>query len=105
MNPIPQLQRLGFKMSNTQPLTTTNNTTTANAVNHRQTSSNNSKSNVATTPNGSSTNQSFVRKQNAKDKERERNEREKMVLWRHPILTLTYCCHEIVILLQTYRKK
>lgn len=89
-------------MSNTQPQQTVNNT-----VNNRQTS----KSNVPTTPNGSSssssssTNQSFVRKQNAKDKERERAEREKLVLWRHPILTLTYCCHEIVILLQTYRKK
>lgn len=60
----------------------------------------------ATTPNGTSVAPpSFVRKQNARDKEKERSEREKLVLWRHPIQTLKYCMYEIVILMQTYRKK
>lgn len=63
---------------------------------------------LASTSNGSAmtaTAPSFVRKQNAKDKERERADRERLVLWRQPILTAKYCFLEIVILLQTYRKK
>lgn len=60
----------------------------------------------ATTPNGTSiAPPSFVRKQNARDKEKERADREKLVLWRQPIQTLKYCLLEIVILMQTYRKK
>lgn len=63
---------------------------------------------LASTSNGSAmtaTAPSFVRKQNAKDKERERADRERLVLWRQPMLTAKYCFLEIVILLQTYRKK
>lgn len=55
-----------------------------------------------TTPNGSA---SFVRKQSAKDKEKEREERSKITLLRQPIVTLKYFILEIVILIQTYRKK
>lgn len=48
---------------------------------------------------------SFVRKQSAKDREKEKNERAKIVLWRHPILTVKYCTLEVVTLLQTYGRK
>lgn len=47
----------------------------------------------------------FVRKQSAKDREKEKNERAKIVLWRHPILTVKYCTLEVVTLLQTYGRK
>lgn len=49
---------------------------------------------------------SFVRKQQSpKDREKERAERERIVLWFAPVLTLKYCVAESVILLQTYGKK
>lgn len=48
---------------------------------------------------------SFVRKQSAKDREKERQERAKIVLWRHPILTVKYCTLEVATLLQTYGRK
>lgn len=47
----------------------------------------------------------FVRKQSAKDRERERNERAKIVLWRHPIQTVKYSGLEAVALVQTSVKK
>lgn len=47
----------------------------------------------------------FVRKQSAKDREKEKNDRAKLVLWRHPILTVKYCILEVVTLLQTYGRK
>ena len=47
---------------------------------------------------------SVPRKSN-KDKERERAERESLVLWLHPVTTLKYCGNEAVILLQTYGKQ
>lgn len=55
-----------------------------------------------TTPNGSA---SFVKKQSPKDKEKEREERSKITLLRQPIVTLKYFIFEVVILIQTYRKK
>lgn len=82
--------------------TTQNNGQTKSPGNNAST-----KLTAATTPNGSASSAapSFVRKQNAKEKERERAERVKIVLWRQPIQTLKYCVYELVILMQTYRKK
>lgn len=39
------------------------------------------------------------------DRDRERIEREKIVLWCHPLITLKYCALEILELLRTYGAK
>lgn len=44
-------------------------------------------------------------KKKISDKEREKTEREHLVLWYHPIQTIKYSTLEIVELLQTYGKK
>ncbi|KAJ6636314.1 Vacuole membrane protein 1 [Pseudolycoriella hygida] len=87
------LQRLGFKMPSLQQQ---NNVNSSNSQKSNHIGNNSS----PTTPNGS-----FVRKQSTKDKEKEREERSKITLLRQPIVTLKYFVLEIVILIQTYRKK
>lgn len=54
-------------------------------------------------PNGAAP--AFVRKQSSKDKEKERDEREKIVLWRRPIQTIKYSTLECATLTQIYGKK
>lgn len=99
-----QLQRLGFKMSNKQLQQQQNANSSAAQQQQQKTNGGPVKSKNAASLNGTSN--SFVRKQSsAKDKERERAERERIVLWMHPIQTLRYCLAEITILLQTYGKK
>lgn len=44
-------------------------------------------------------------KKKVSDKEREKVERESLVLWRHPIQTITYSALESAELLRTYGKK
>lgn len=44
-------------------------------------------------------------KKKVSDKEREKTERESLVLWYHPIQTIKYSSLETVELLQTYGKK
>lgn len=75
-----------------------NNVNSSNSQKANHTGNNSS----PTTPNGSA---SFVRKQSTKDKEKEREERSKITLLRQPLVTLKYFVLEIVILIQTYRKK
>lgn len=93
-----------------QQLTSTD--TSDSNINLRKTGQNN-KTTVATTPNAidnktvasNGIKAPFLRKQSAKDREKEKNERAKIVLWRHPILTVKYCTLEVVTLLQTYGRK
>lgn len=95
-------------MSNQQNHNNTGTGTGQNNVQQRSVGGGIPSKSLASTSNGSAmtaTAPSFVRKQNAKDKERERADRERLVLWRQPMLTAKYCFLEIVILLQTYRKK
>lgn len=76
----------------------------ANSTSVQKTNGGVAKSKNPTALNGSAN--AFVRKQSSpRDKEKERAERERIVLWLHPILTLKYCSAEAVILLQTYGKK
>lgn len=56
-------------------------------------------------PNGNANVSGQNRRPNAKEKERERNERDRLVLWRKPVTTFEYCFREIVFLLQIYWKK
>lgn len=53
------------------------------------------------TANGSATTQTKKKT----DKNKERIEREKIVLWCHPVVTLKYCTLEILELLRTYGAK
>lgn len=46
-----------------------------------------------------------AKKQNAREKEKMLRERERIVLWRRPILTLKYCFLECLALLQYYGNK
>lgn len=54
-----------------------------------------------TTVNGSATTQTKIKT----DKDRKGIEREKVVLWCHPMITLKYCGLEIIELLRTYGAK
>ena len=81
-----------------------NNNTNVQKQQNSSTKLNNS-NNLATTPNGTVPSLAAARKQNNRDKEKERSEREQLVLWRHPILTLTYCFYELMIFVQDIRKK
>lgn len=53
--------------------------------------------------NGTAT--SFIKKQSPKDKEREKEERLKIVLWRRPFQTVKYCMFECTELTQIYGRK
>lgn len=44
-------------------------------------------------------------KARAAERERERAEREQLVLWRHPLCTLSYSCQEAAVLLMQYWQK
>lgn len=44
-------------------------------------------------------------KTNSKDKEMEKAERERIVLWMHPVKTVKYSTLEAIVLLRTYGKK
>lgn len=106
---IDQLQRLGFKMSNKQLQQQQNANSTAGHQQQQQQTQQKTNGGVAKSKNSANLNgstNSFVRKQSTgKDKERERAERERIVLWLHPIQTLRFCFAEVSILLQTYGKK
>lgn len=71
----------------------------------------NSKSPAATKQNGSAGNGggdqaiSRARLVRAADRERDRSEREQLVVWRKPLQTLKYCGCEVSLLLQTYWQK
>lgn len=55
---------------------------------------------------GGSGDQSRVSKQTrAVQRERERAEREQLVLWRQPLQTLKFCGREVALLLHTYWQK
>lgn len=62
---------------------------------------------VKTSPNSynGSTPGSIAKKISPKTKEREREERKKIVLWRRPLQTIKYCSLECSELAQTYGKK
>ncbi|XP_059618487.1 vacuole membrane protein 1 isoform X1 [Phlebotomus argentipes] len=95
-NKMELLQRLGYKMSHhnhNQQSTVTSSTSGTSRQNQQK-----------KTPNGTAMD-SFVRKQSARDREKERNERKKIVIWRHPILTSKYCALECMTLMQTYGRK
>lgn len=78
-----------------------------NSTNQRKSNMENSSKAAKIGANGSpnGTAPSFVRKQSAKDKEREKEEREKIVLWRRPIQTMKYCMLECAMLTHIYGKK
>ncbi|XP_055699412.1 vacuole membrane protein 1 isoform X2 [Phlebotomus papatasi] len=97
-NKMELLQRLGYKMShqNHNQSTVTSSTSGTSRVQNQQ--------QQKKTPNGTAMD-SFVRKQSARDREKERNERKKIVIWRHPILTSKYCALECMTLMQTYGRK
>lgn len=91
-------------MSNKQLQQQQNANSTAAQQHQQKTNGGVTKSKNAAGLNG--TTNSFVRKQSSpKDKERERAERERIVLWLHPIQTLKFCFAEVAILLQTYGRK
>lgn len=46
-----------------------------------------------------------IAKNNPKDREMERAERERLVLWLHPVKTVKYSTLEAIVLLRTYGKK
>lgn len=80
--------------------------TAANNTQQRAKKSTNTSSSI--TLNGSAATKNSIishRKPSAKEKERERNERDRLVLWRKPITTFEYCLREIFVLLQIYWKK
>ncbi|GAB0095637.1 vacuole membrane protein 1 [Sergentomyia squamirostris] len=93
-NKMDLLQRLGYKMSHQNHNQTSTTSTTSRGGQQQKKASN-----------GTAVMDSFVRKQSARDREKERNERKKIVIWRHPILTSKYCALECMTLMQTYGRK
>lgn len=92
----PQLNDLNNHNNIGQRKSNGSATNTIGKLNH-----NNKGSNMANGTTGAS----FVKRQSPKDRERERNERSRIVLWRHPILTIKYSLLESAYLLQTYGRK
>ncbi|XP_037914302.1 vacuole membrane protein 1-like isoform X2 [Hermetia illucens] len=95
---LKSLQRLGVKMSQL------NKQDSSEASNMRKVQKPTA---VKTSPNSynGSTPGSIAKKISPKTKEREREERKKIVLWRRPLQTIKYCSLECSELAQTYGKK
>lgn len=79
---------------------------TNNSITSRTTTTGSGKINnkLQLSPNGTQ-NQTITRKQSSRDREKEKTEREFLVLWRRPIQTIKYCNLEVIALLQHYGKK
>lgn len=103
-----QLQRLGFKMTIAATVAASTGSTNGGSGSGTSSAAATAAAAARAKQNGSASggDQSRVAKQTRTvQRERERAEREQLVLWRQPLQTLKFCGREVALLLNTYWQK